>query len=84
MVNSQNRPSSRKDAPDPASVYERAKPEKEAGMGRLDNERGTPTRRPDHLQKSLKTRHQQSNALDTADPHRHSHQNATSARPKRR
>lgn len=24
-------------APDPATVYERAKPEKEAGMGRLDN-----------------------------------------------
>jgi len=26
-----------KQAPDPATVYERAKPEKEAGMGRLDN-----------------------------------------------
>ena len=24
-------------APDPATVYERAKPEREAGMGRLDN-----------------------------------------------
>ena len=33
---SQNRPSSKKDAPDPATNYERAKPEKEAGMGRLD------------------------------------------------
>lgn len=35
--------------PDPASSYERAKPEKEAGMGRLDsNTDAVPTRRPDH------------------------------------
>jgi hypothetical protein len=34
---SQNKPSSHKNAPDPATSYERAKPEKEAGMGRLDN-----------------------------------------------
>jgi hypothetical protein len=39
MAEKPNRPRrlSRKNAPDPATVYERAKPEKEAGMGRLDN-----------------------------------------------
>jgi hypothetical protein len=51
-------------------VYERAKPEAEAGMGRLDNnERATPTRRRDqigdavtHAQKS-----RQLNAHDVVD-----------------
>lgn len=38
----QNRPSSNEKAPDPARSYERAKPEAEAGMGRLS----TPPRRP--------------------------------------
>lgn len=41
-------------APDPASSYERAKPEKEAGMGRLDNNRATPTRSPDRLEDAVK------------------------------
>jgi hypothetical protein len=40
----------RQEAPDPARVYERAKPEAEAGIGRLDNNDGaTPTRRPDQM-----------------------------------
>ena len=36
--------------PDPARSYERAKPEKEAGMGRMDDVTtgATPTDRPDH------------------------------------
>ncbi len=33
----QMRPASKKDAPDPSDNYERAHPEREAGMGRLDN-----------------------------------------------
>jgi hypothetical protein len=47
---SQNRPSSPQQAPDPATNYERAKPEKEAGMGSLNSPvgRATPTRRDDH------------------------------------
>ena len=45
----QMRPSSKELAPDPATSYERAKPEKEAGMGRLDNNvNATPTDHPDH------------------------------------
>jgi hypothetical protein len=34
---SQNRPSSPQHAPDPASSFDRSKPEKEAGMGDLDS-----------------------------------------------
>jgi hypothetical protein len=51
---SQNRPASPHHAPDPATNYERAKPEKEAGMGRLDSPvgRATPTARPDDWDKS--------------------------------
>ena len=39
--------------PDPARSYERAKPEKEAGMGRMDDvtKGATPTNRPDHPEK---------------------------------
>jgi hypothetical protein len=43
-------------APDPARVYERAKPEKESGMGRLDNNVATPTRRPDKIDDAVKNR----------------------------
>ena len=41
-------------APDPARTYERAKPEKEAGMGRLDNNSGTPTCSPDCIEESVR------------------------------
>jgi hypothetical protein len=45
---SKNQPSSSKQAPDPATSYERAKPEKEAGMGRLDNnDEAVPSGTPD-------------------------------------
>jgi hypothetical protein len=40
--------------PDPARSYERAKPEAESGMGRLDNNKATPTPRPDHLERAVK------------------------------
>jgi hypothetical protein len=40
----QMRPASPQQAPDPAHSYERSKPEREAGQGRLDNNaRATPT-----------------------------------------
>lgn len=41
--------------PDPARSYERAKPEKEAGMGRLDDvtSGATPTDRPDRLEQAV-------------------------------
>ena len=41
-------------APDPATSYERAKPEKEAGMGRLDNNPGTPAKSPDRIESAVK------------------------------
>ena len=44
-------------APDPATSYERAKPEKESGMGRLDNNRGTPVKSPDRIESAV--RHKQ-------------------------
>jgi len=37
------------EVPDPATVYGREKPEAEAGMGRLNNNRSTPTRRADQM-----------------------------------
>lgn len=43
----QNRPASPEVAPDPSRNYERSRPEDEAGMGRLDNNRATPEASPD-------------------------------------
>jgi hypothetical protein len=51
--NPQMRPASKELAPDPATVYERAKPEKEAGMGRLDNNVGTPEQSPDRIEQAV-------------------------------
>lgn len=42
-------PDSPKNAPDPARSYERAKPEHESGMGRMDNNVSTPTHRADQM-----------------------------------
>lgn len=54
---SQNRPSSKKDAPDPARSYERARPEAESGMGRLDNnDDATPTNRRDRVEDAVKNK----------------------------
>ncbi|HWE03741.1 MAG TPA: hypothetical protein VG326_15160 [Tepidisphaeraceae bacterium] len=44
-----NRPLSKESAPNPANSYERADPDKEAGMGRLDNNKGTPINVPDSM-----------------------------------
>jgi hypothetical protein len=54
-THSRNEPSSPAPTtpPDPASSYERAKPEKEAGQGRLDNNIATPTDRPDHTRDAV-------------------------------
>ena len=57
--------------PDPARSYERAKPEKEAGMGRLDDAaRGaTPTDRPDRTEHAVPNVHspRQLNAEEAID-----------------
>lgn len=41
---------------DAADSYERAKPEHESGMGRLTNNKGTPTDRPDQMKDATKNR----------------------------
>ncbi len=64
----QMRPASKQDAPDPANSYERAKPQNESGMGRLDNNKSTPTDTPDQQEESVGNRQQsdrQINAHET-------------------
>lgn len=66
----QMRPASKEAAPDTASNYERAKPEKEAGMGRMDNNQATPTRRPDAIEQAVTQKQnpeRQINAEDVVD-----------------
>lgn len=43
--------------PDPARSYERAKPEKESGMGRLDNDLRSPSQSPDQAMKAVGNSH---------------------------
>jgi hypothetical protein len=43
-------------APDPARSYERARPEAESGMGRLDADPVTPVSRPDQMEKAVGNR----------------------------
>lgn len=50
------RPTSKDLAPDPASSYERARPEKEAGMGRLDNNVATPADAPDQSEQAVENK----------------------------
>ncbi len=54
-----NRPLSNQEAPDPSRSYERAQPDAESGMGRLDNNTGTPQRTPDKVDQAVK--HKQDN-----------------------
>ena len=52
----ENRPASPPQAPDPADSYERAHPENEAGMGRMDREQPRPSNRPDRQGDAAKNR----------------------------
>ena len=63
---SQNRPGSPKNAPDPATSYERARPENEAGMGQLDMEDVIPEDRPERGDDATPNKHdpRQINARD--------------------
>jgi hypothetical protein len=47
------KPSSPEAAPDPARSYERSHPNNEAGMGRLDNNKGTPAQSPDQIEQAV-------------------------------
>ncbi len=66
---SQNRPASPAKAPDPSTSYERAKPEAEAGMGRLDNNEATPTKDADRIDDTVKQKQplRQINAHEVVD-----------------
>jgi hypothetical protein len=64
------RPASPRQAPDPAHSYERSDPDREAGMGDLDQERHTPTNRPDDSGDTVRNKSQpdrQLNAHETLD-----------------
>jgi len=65
----QMRPASKRQAPDPACAYERAKPDKEAGMGRLDNNDAIPANSPDRVPQAVKNKQplRQINAHDVVD-----------------
>ena len=56
MPPEQNRPASPKLAPDPFKSYERSHPDDESGMGRLDNNKGTPSAEPDRQNDAVKNR----------------------------
>jgi len=62
------------EVPDPATVYGRERPECESGMGRLTNNRGTPTKRADQIPDAVhfKQGPKQINADDPAAAHHQS------------
>ena len=62
----QMRPASREAAPDPSRNYERSHPEAESGMGRLDNNKSTPTQSPDRMDQAV-TNKQPSRQLNAHD-----------------
>jgi len=65
----QMRPASPAQAPDTARIYERAKPEKEAGMGRLDNNKFAPASSEDKMEHAVtnKQPNRQINAEDVVN-----------------
>ena len=62
----QMRPASNESAPDPSRSYERADPKNEAGMGRLENNKATPSQSPDRQEQAVTNKQppRQSNADD--------------------
>ena len=52
----QNKPTSKQQAPDPSRSYERSRPADEAGMGRLDNNKGVPDASPDRPHEAVGNR----------------------------
>ena len=68
--NPQMRPASKDLAPDPACSYERARPENEAGMGRLDNnDDAVPADAPDDAERAVENKQplRQLNAQDVVN-----------------
>ncbi len=63
----QMRPASPEQAPDPSNNYERAHPEREAGMGRLDNNTPTPQQSPDKSEHAAHNRQDGTRQLNAHD-----------------
>jgi hypothetical protein len=67
MSKEQMRPASEAKAPDPANVYERAHPENESGMGRLDADKVVPAKRADSLEASVSHKQETTRQLNSDD-----------------
>jgi hypothetical protein len=64
----QMRPASKKGAPNPAHTYERADPNREAGMGRLDTDPdAAPSDAPDGIEQSVKQRQDGTRQINAHD-----------------
>src|SRR5947207_7461031 len=63
----ENRPASKQQAPDPATAYERAKPEKEAGMGRMDNNEAVPSADADRPGDAVKNKQDGARQINAHD-----------------
>lgn len=68
----QMRPSSKKNAPDPASQYDRSKPENEAGMGRLDNNKAIPANSRDKMDQAVTNKQDPTRQVNGEDVVNHS------------
>ena len=60
-------PSSKQQAPDPSNSYERAHPENEAGMGRLDNDVATPRQSPDRQDAAVQNKQKPEGQINAED-----------------
>ncbi len=63
----QMRPASPEKAPDPADSYERAHPDREAGMGRMDNNKATPANAPDKSKDAVSNRQDGDRQINAQD-----------------
>jgi hypothetical protein len=67
MANEQMRPASKEKAPEPSNVYERAHPENESGMGRMDNNKFVPSPHADSLESSVTHKQDGTRQLNAED-----------------
>jgi hypothetical protein len=63
----QMRPSSKKNAPDPAIHFDRSKPENEAGMGRLDNNKAVPANSRDKMDQAVANKQDPTHQVNAED-----------------
>jgi hypothetical protein len=60
----QNHPANPQSAPDPANSYERSRPSEQPGLGRLDNNKGTPENQPDSAGNAVKNQQDPSRQIN--------------------